>query len=385
MSYRYFDWAATSPYSQAALQRYIEVATTYPGNPSSVHQLGRSAHSLLEQSRHEIATCLAIDADTLTFTSGGSEANAIALLSLLWRPQRGRVILSALEHSSVAQYQHFLTHAGFEVIVVPAPRGYLDVDQFSQALNDKTLFVALMLVNNVLGSVQDIAHVRSLLTEHQNRGHRPVHLHCDAIQAPGKLAFSLTQLGVDSASFSGHKFQGPRGIGLLYQRHPRLQSLSRGGNQERGLRPGTENLAAIAAMSTALQESLEDLDDTLAHERLLRSIIEDEVSQEENITLLAHSTEAVPSILALSIAHLPAEVAVRTLSDQGFSISSGSACSANKAHEQNSFFTRLNFTQQEAQGALRISFGPTTTTQECIEIAHAVRTLASEHAILRGR
>lgn len=385
MSYRYFDWAATSPISESALKRYNEVATTYPGNPSSAHQLGRSAHMVLESSRQEIAELLAVGSETVTFTSGGSEANAIALLSLLWRPQRGRVILSALEHSSIAQYQHFLTQAGFEVIYVPAPHGRLDIEQFAEALNDETLFVAVMLVNNVLGTVQEVGEISTLLRDHENRGHRPVHLHCDAIQAPGKLDFSISALGVDSASFSAHKFQGPRGVGLLYQRAPRMQALSRGGNQERGLRPGTENLAAIAAMSIALQESLATLDKNLAHYRQLRTLLEAELSSEKQIRLLSHSEHSISSILALSIDNLPAEVAVRSLSDQGFSLSSGSACSANKAQEQNNFFTRLAYTPQEAQGALRISFGPTTSVNECTDLTQALRTLAVEHANFRGR
>ncbi|MFA7019527.1 MAG: aminotransferase class V-fold PLP-dependent enzyme, partial [Sphaerochaetaceae bacterium] len=238
MKLHYFDWAATAPISEQALYTYHKVAKEYPGNPSSLHKEGQRSAKRLAAEREKTADLLQVAPEQIYYTAGGTESNSIVLNSLLWKRKPGRIIFSGLEHSSILQYRHFLETKGFEVISIRSPGGFVDIEALQENLTDNTQLVCVMLVNNILGTVQDLTSIAKILRQRA----KPIHLHCDAVQAVGKISFNLSDLDVDSASFSAHKFQGPRGTGILYQKSNTLQSLSRGGGQEQGLRSGTEHL-----------------------------------------------------------------------------------------------------------------------------------------------
>jgi cysteine desulfurase len=250
--------------SESALRTYQEVARTYIGNPSALHQKGLEAKAHLQENRARVARILQVQEKELTFTSGATEANAIVLESLIWKQQKGHVILSAIEHPSVSEFARLLKHLGWSVSFLNAPGGFIRCEDLKKELTKQTRLVALMLVNNVVGSIQDIGSlVRTVRDFEQMSGGRHIHFHTDATQALGKIPFSLKDLGVDSAAFSAHKFHGPRGVGMLYNANPALENLSRAGDQEGGMRGGTENLAGIAAMTTALEEANASLDEHL--------------------------------------------------------------------------------------------------------------------------
>ncbi len=386
MNVYYFDWAATSPISDQALRAYEHTALSYRGNPSSLHKEGIAAAKALDHERKHSAALLGVSADQIHYTSGATESNGIVLQSLLWKRNPGRIILSALEHDSVLQYQRLLTTFGFEVVILNAYRGYIDPQELSDALTENTQLVSIMLVNNVLGTVQDIPTLSAIIRSHEQKTGKHVHFHCDAVQAVGKISWSLAQLDIDSAAFSAHKFKGPRGTGMLYLRSPGVEALSRGGGQESGIRPGTEHLAAIAAMNAALAGTTEDLDTTLQHLHHLRAHLEHLLADHHEMVhmlspLSTERSDIAPSIVTIAAPGVPSEVLTRILYDQGFCVSSGSACSNNAPKGAKNLLVHNGFSPRESDSAIRISFGVDTEQDQidllCEALIREVHTIKS--------
>lgn len=371
----YFDNAATTAMSKQALETYVSVATNYMGNPSALHKEGLKAKALLQEKRESIAQHLGVQASTLTFTSGATEANALVLNNLIWAPQSGHAVLSNIEHPSMKEHARILRQLGWSITFLNAPHGFVNPEDVQAALTEKTRFVGCMLVNNVVGSIQNVGTLVSLVREYQKKSNRKIHFHTDAVQALGKIPFSLTELGVDSASFSAHKFKGPQGVGLLYNIDPALQPLSRGGNQENGIRPGTENLAGIAAMGTALDEAFAHLEENSQRVEKINHFLRSELSF---LPILSPSEHASPYILTISVKPLPSEVFTRMLYDRGFCVSSGSACSNNAKQKGESVLTSMLVRSDEAKSSVRLSFGYDTTFAEAESLASTIKTLYRE-------
>ncbi|NCC12495.1 MAG: cysteine desulfurase [Spirochaetia bacterium] len=375
---RYFDNAATTVMSESSLRTYQEVASAYIGNPSALHQKGLEAKAYLQQNRARVASLLQIGEGQLIFTSGATEANAIVLESLIWRQQKGHVILSAIEHPSVSEFARLLKHLGWSVSFLNAPGGFIRCEDLQKALTKQTRLVSLMLVNNVVGSIQDIRSlVRTVREFEKQAGGRHIHFHTDATQALGKIRFSLSELGVDSAAFSAHKFHGPRGVGMLYNANPALENLSRAGDQEGGLRGGTENLAGIAAMTTALEEAYASLDRNLGQVGEINAYLRERLG---SFTILSPSQSCSPYILNLSVKPLPSEVFTRMLYDRGFCVSSGSACSNNAKQKGEGVLTAMHYHNELAKSSLRLSFSNDTTLSDAEALADAIISLYQEHA-----
>ncbi len=366
----YFDTAATTAMGERPLEVYREVAQKYIGNPSSLHKEGREAAKKLAEERSTTARLLKVNEKQLFYTSGATESNAIVLTSLWWKRNPGRILLSSLEHSSITGFIPLLERSGFEVITIKAPGGYLDFEVLEKELTEKTQLVCVPLVSNLFGSVQDLKRVTKLVRECSLQAH----IHCDAVQALGKIDFNLTELGVDSASFSGHKFRGPRGIGLLYLQSGSLQVASSGGGQEGGIRGGTESLPSIAALNVALEESLNNLDGKLARGRELRSFFEEALQGCSAIEVLSSSDKAhTPFIITISVKGFMGEVFSRILWDRGFCLSSGSACSSNSPKTNQTLFMNASYTPSQAAGSLRISFDCDTSEEELLSLATALK------------
>ena len=373
----YFDNAATTVPSRAALQTYREVALAYPANPSSSHREGKRAAGLLEQLRQQTATLLKTKAEYITFTAGATEANDIVLSSLLWKRRAEELLLSGIEHSSVLQWSRLLTHVGWKVSTIDAPGAVVDAASVSSALTDRTRLVSIMLVNNTVGTIQPIGEIVQAVRRYEGRERtRTIHFHCDATQGLGKIDFDLTSLGVDSASFSAHKFHGPRGVGILYNTQANLEALSRGGGQERGLRGGTENLPAIAAMVSALTEAMEGLREHHAHVRALNDLLRLRLRE---LPIITPKDGSSPYILTISIVPLPGQVAERMLSDAGFSVSSGSACSHNERQKSAAVHNAMRLEQHLAESSIRISLCPDTTQESCEALAEAILAIHRTH------
>ncbi len=386
MSIIYLDWAATAPPDPETIEEYARVAAGTYGNPSSEHMAGRAARELLQSARARSARLLGARPEQVIFTSCGTESNNIVLLSLLLRKRTGSVIISGIEHPSVYEPARLLAEMGFTVRFVPAERnGIVSPERLIQAVDDATLLVALMYVNNETGAIQPVSEVAALLAETERRGGRPIHLHCDCVQALGKMPVDCGALGVDSASFSGHKLGAPRGCGLLYLKRP-LAPLYRGGGQELDLRPGTENLPAICATALAIERHA-SLGAAGARARdsaagLKRLLIERIRSIEEH-RFIPEEVESVPDryspfILNVAFPPMPGEVLVRLLSDRGYAISTGSACSTRKQKHLR-VLSAMGVDHDLAFSAIRISIGYTTSRADieafCAELARAVASL----------
>lgn len=381
----YFDWAATAPISEHAATVYIDTSHEYIGNPSSIHREGRRASQYLTELRQDVARMVGADAKSITFTSGGTESDAIILNSLLRNKAPGQVIIPRFEHAAITQYVKLLSDFGWEVRQLQTPGGYVTPQQITQALTEKTRLVCCMLVNNVTGTRQDIASIADVLREYSRKTGRNIHFHCDAVQALGKIPVDMRELGVDSAAFSAHKFRGPRGVGFLYNTNPAVASLSRGGGQENGMRPGTENLAGIASMAAALNDATTKLDEHYANAVTIKRYFEQRlVAEAPGIVLLSPSVDsdcpASPYILSFSAQGLPSEVFTRMLFDQGFCVSSGSACSNNAKQKGDGILQAMGFDAKLAGSAVRLSYGYDTTLESAKPLADAIVSTYLQHA-----
>ncbi len=362
---------------EQAIQKYASVASSYIGNPSALHQEGLKAKALLQGLRETSAALLDVPASTIFFTSGGTESNAIILNHLMWKPQKAEIILTNIEHPSIKEYGTFFRQLGWKVIYLDAPKGFVSPDDLRKALTDKTRLVCCLLVNNVTGSIQDIASLVSVVREKETSTGRKIHFHTDAVQALGKIPFSLISLGVDSASFSAHKIHGPRGVGILYNTNASVTALNRAGEQENGLRGGTENLSGIAAMVTAMEDVIAEQDASYQHVEKINALLRDRLSF---LPILSPSKLYSPYILTVSVKPWPSEVFTRMLYAKGFCVSSGSACSNNTKQKSQGVLLAMQVHPQDAKGSLRLSFSGKTTIEEAELLSQAIETTYRELA-----
>jgi cysteine desulfurase len=395
----YLDWAASAPPEPAALDEARDVSLRYFANPSSPHAAGRRAEEKLLEARTRFAGALGVDAREILFTSGGTESNTSLLLSLLDRHrlggverQKAGIVTTEIEHASVYEQARILQAHGISCTFVrPRANGSMDPEAVAAAVDPHTVLVSVMLVNNETGAIQDLAAVARAVRE-ASRGGRRVLVHTDAVQALGKVPFSLRDLDVDAASFSGHKIGAPRGIGALYLRSGVSPGfLSVGGGQESGRRPGTENLPGICAMAAAAV--------------LRRDHVEEDLrAAQENARLLIEGLRTIPGawtipvtrdpadhrawspyIVSAAFPPLPAEVVVRTAEEKGYCISAGSACSSRKK-DRTRVPESMGLPAETARCAVRISIGPSTTRQQVDGFLSAMsKALPPLLSISRGR
>jgi len=382
----YLDWAASAPPDPAALAEAADVSRSFFGNPSSPHAMGREAAERLEAARGRFADLIGAESREIIFTSGGTESNTAVLLSLLERYRLGgaerrrtRIVTTAIEHASIHDQARSLEPYGVSVTVVkPAQNGLVDPSAVAAAMDDDTALVSVMLVNNETGAIQNIAETGRLIRE-ASRGGRRVFFHSDCVQALGKIPLSVGELGVDAASFSGHKLGGPRGIGALYLRGGGQHGfLPVGGGQEAGRRPGTENLAGICALTVAAERRLAALPRSIPAasslmERLivgLKGIRGFRLFPESRTGKDAGSFS--PWILCGGFPPLPGEVVVRTVDGRGYCIATGSACSTKKK-DRTRVPESMGLPPETALSAIRISLGPEPTEAEVDGLLAALR------------
>ena len=368
---RYFDNAATTEISEEALRTYVSVSTECFANPSSKHKDGLKAKKRLEDARAHFASMLHAKSENIFFTSGASESIAAVLSSLLWAKRPGRVIFSAIEHEAVLSYTPILKEKGFDVVTVKAKGGFVKPEELEALLTPDTKLVAIQYVNNVVGTINDIKALVGVVRKKEKETGRKIFFFSDSVQALGKLDIDLTALDVDGASFSAHKISGPRGVGLLYLKRPELQVLAKAGGQERGVRGGTENLPAIAAFETALA-TYEKRDDILALNARLR-----EIFRGCGIKVLSPDHDITGYVITITTP-LPSEVLTRMLSDEGYSVSSGSACSNNAKGKSENVIIALGYSMNDAKGTVRISFSPESDEKEALTLAELICTKVKE-------
>ncbi len=382
----YLDWAATAPPDSTILQLVAETATRFYGNPSSMHSMGREASRQLKRAREELAICAGCSPEELHFTSGGSESNNIVITSVL-NAKKSRssgapeIITSGIEHDSVYSPAVHLTEWGVAVRVIKASaNGIIDPARFEKVLNPSTRLVSLMLVSNETGALQPVERVAEIVKSYSEKLGRRILVHTDAVQAFGKIPSSLSDLGVDIASLSAHKLQGPRGTGALYLRTgTAMVPLYRGGGQESGLRPGTENLPGIVGFSHAAKMSIEHIKPNFKRAETLMSHLISEIRMIEGIESIPTDRMTAggegqfsPYILKITVPPVPGEVLVRVLGEQGIVLSTGSACSSRKT-DRNRVLENMNVSARDASSSVRISIGTLTTGDELDRLVETLK------------
>jgi len=367
----YFDWAAT------AVPELPSPNTVFSfGNPSSLHHEGRSAREALENARARCASVLGVPVETVYFTSGGTESNCIPLYSCLARHGGGRILASAAEHSSVTENLQTLERLGKPIGRIPLDSsGAVTGELLSKALEkySDTRFAAIMAVNNETGTINNMAALRDIL---RNREGPPIHFHCDMVQTAGKIPLDIADWDIDSASLSAHKIGGPRGIGLLYLRRP-LETLYTGGGQERGVRPGTENVAGALALARCLELHAlpEKLERELTEARRRWKHLLAALSKIERCRLIPAERDIddehfSPYIVQAGFKNIPGEVMVRALDDIGFAVSTGSACSSRSPERP--VLAAMGIEGNLRFEGIRISQGWSTTDEEIDLLIEAI-------------
>lgn len=367
----YFDNSATTKIAPEALETYSQVVTKIWGNPSSLHKLGDRAHGLLEASRKQVADLLGVNTDEIYFTSGGTESNNTAIKGTAWAKREfgKHIITSSVEHASVANTFTELENLGFRVTRLPVDKeGRVNPEDFKAALDKDTTLVSIMGVNNEIGTIQPIKEISEILADYPN-----IHFHVDNVQALGKGIWDQVFTSrVDMMSFSSHKFHGPRGIGILYKKRGRmLMPLCEGGGQERGLRSGTENLAAIAAMAKAARLLLTDEKEKADREYAIKEKISKYLAGKPGIHIFSPlKADFAPHILCFALEGIRGETLVHTLEDQDIYISTTSACASKKADEA-STLVAMKTPDAIATSAVRLSFDESNTLEEADEFIAA--------------
>jgi cysteine desulfurase len=372
----YLDHAATTPLRPEALEAMLPFLTEQFGNPSSAHSFGRKTRAALDEAHERVATRLHAEPREIIFTSGGTEANNLALKGAAWAGKaRGhRIVTSPVEHHAVGHTLRYLERFGFEIVEVPVDRyGRIDPSEVDAAIDDKTILVAIMLANNEVGSIQPIAEIGRRV-----RGHRNVLFAVDAVQAAPYVDIDVEAIGADMLSIAAHKFEGPKGVGALYLRHgTHILSQQQGGTQERHRRAGTENVAGIVGLAAAFELSCSERPETVKRLRRQRERLKQAVLTVDGTELTGHPKERLPGLLSIVARETDGNSVALSLDLEGIACSVGSACTTGST-EVSHVLSAMGYPEEEARGALRLSLGRTTTDAEIDTACDVVpRVLAS--------
>ena len=381
----YFDWAATSVADEEILHTALEESIKVCGNPSSIHSAGRLAREKLEEARERCAKVLGVKAQSLYFTSGGTESDAIPLLSLLYKEARGSVLISAIEHPAIREQALAMKKCGWKVdTVLPGKDGIITADAVAEKIKDDTHLVCIMAVNNETGAIADIYNIADMIME-KSKGRRKIKFHTDCVQAAGKIPLEISHPGIDSAAFSAHKICGPRGIGLLYMPQ-KVEGFLRGGGQEGGLRSGTENLFGAIAFSLCLERYYINKGNARYEEQkqicygFIQSLLKCnncKIIPEQRASLNAQdmAEKYSPWLVQAAFNGIPGQVMLRALDEKGFYISTGSACSAKKADRP--ILDAMAIPKEISENAVRFSFGPASTKESVQKLAEEVHKISA--------
>ncbi|MFC3418391.1 cysteine desulfurase family protein [Salinicoccus hispanicus] len=362
--------ATTRPYGEV-METFMNVNEAYYFNTASIHQSGRKAAQLLEASRKQIAELLGVPDYHCIFTSGATESNNLAIQSVLRRkqPYGGTVLVSELEHPSVLNVLEAMKEDDFRVNYIKTfADGTVDTDHLKEMLNDDVIFITVMAVNNITGSIQPIAEITEILKQYPK-----VHFHTDATQAIGKI--NMDYAGVDSLSLSSHKFHGMKGTGALIAKEPRtLSPIIHGGGHENNLRSGTVNLPGAVAMARALRMATEQQDVSIErvsdYNHKVRSAL-------GNLRSVHIQPSGVPHILNVSFRGAKGEVVVNALGNRGIMVSTTSAC-ASKLKKLNETLLAMGNARAIIEGSIRISFSSLTQEEEVDEMITALLAVHKE-------
>ncbi|MFS0775817.1 IscS subfamily cysteine desulfurase [Neobacillus sp. 3P2-tot-E-2] len=372
----YFDFAATTPLDSDAAEVFVQASTEFYGNASSLHDVGGQSQDLLENCREELANLLGINKKGLYFTSGGSEGNFLAIEALLSAPKKAgkHIIAGMAEHSSIHGVLNRLD--GYSITYLPFnSSGLIDVEELGRAITPETVLVTVQHVNSEIGTIQPIGEIARICKEHD------IHFHSDFVQSFGKIDFKKIAPLFSSFSFSGHKIYGPKGVGGVYvDSSISWRAFFPGGSHERGFRPGTVNVPAIASMTAAAQKIHDQL--VQSHDQFLelRAIL---VKSLDPIKEFVHIFEAaadsqLPSIIGLRISGIEGQWMMLECNRYGFAISTGSACQIGMQAPAK-VTQALGLSPQVAKEFIRISFGKTTQTEDVVKLGETIVEIVNNY------
>ena len=377
----YLDNSATTPCLEQVRDIVVKTMMEDYGNPSSRHQKGVDAEHYLRDAREKIAATLKVKEKEIFFTSGGTESNNWALIgSALANRRAGRhIVTTAVEHAAVLMPLQFLVEQGFRVTYLPVDRyGQVDPRQAAEAVDQDTILVSIMMVNNEVGALEPVEEI-SRLAKEKNPS---LLFHVDAIQAYGKMRILPKRMGIDLLSVSGHKIHGPKGIGFLYvNEKAKLRPLILGGGQQRGMRSGTDNVPGAAGLGVAAALAYQDLEETRA--RLFarkEQMIQGLRKLPDVFVISKEGEEGAPHIVSAAFPGVRSEVLLHALEERKIYVSSGSACSSNKKLPVSSVLQELHLKGELLESTLRFSFSRFTTEEE---IDYCLKNLAELLPVLR--
>ncbi len=356
----YLDNSATTPTDPEVLEAMLPYLTGKFGNASSIHFFGQEARGAIDKARHQVANLINARPNEIIFTSGGTEANNLAIRGLVEANAKygKHIIISAIEHSSVNGVCADLERSGYLVSTLPVYEdGIIRVEDVKKAIREDTILISIMTANNEIGTIQPIEEIGKLVKEEREKG-RKIWFHTDAVQAVGKIEINIQKLNCDLLSLSGHKIYAPKGIGALFvKRSVRLHPQNIGGHQERERRGGTESVPMIVALGKACELAQNNLPKYQRHLEYLRDAFEKGVKDKmSNLVLNGNRQNRLPNISNISFSKIEGEGLLISLDLQGIAVSTGSACSSGSL-EPSPVIRALGRNDELARGAIRFSFG----------------------------
>ncbi|MBO1579258.1 cysteine desulfurase family protein [Bacillus sp. XF8] len=365
----YLDHAATSPAHPEVVEKMIPYMTEIFGNPSSIHFYGRQTRHVVDEARRVCARSINANPNEIIFTSGGTEADNLALLGVARanRNKGNHIITTQIEHHAILHTCEVLEREGFEVTYLPVDKtGRVRVSDVKEALTDETILVSVMFGNNEVGTVQPIAEIGALLKEHQ------AYFHTDAVQAYGLTAIDVKELGIDLLSISAHKINGPKGVGFLYaSTQLKFEPLLTGGEQERKRRAGTENVPSIAGLQHAIMLAEETREQKNAQHEEFKDIMVS-VFKKEDITFEVNGNleHRLPHVFNVSFTGMDIEPFLVNLDLAGIAVSSGSACTAGSIDPSHVLVAMFGKDSDQIRSSVRFSFGLGNTKEQVEKAAY---------------
>ncbi|MCD5323678.1 MULTISPECIES: cysteine desulfurase family protein [Pontibacillus] len=369
----YFDHAATTPMRREVIEAMVPVMEETFGNPSSVHAYGRKARKILDDARRTVSSFLNANEKDMIFTSGGTEADNLALIGGARANQHAgkHIITTSIEHHAILHAAEYLETEGFEVTYLPVNEsGRISIDDFKRELREDTILVSVMYVNNETGVIQPIAEIGALLEEHQAL------FHTDAVQAFGTMPIDVSTLNIDMLTFSGHKINGPKGVGCLYAKEGlSLEARQHGGEQERKRRPGTENTAAVAGLAKAVELLEEEQRARLTQYKLFKKIFMDTLKENDVSFEVNGDRINLPTIVNVSFQGANVETLLTNFDLSGIAASSGSACTAGSIEPSHVLSAMFGEGNERTRNSIRFSFGLQNTEENVREGAEKVASI----------
>jgi cysteine desulfurase len=363
----YLDNSATTQVAPEVLEAMMPYLTQNFGNPSSIHYFGQQARAAVDRARHQVASLINARPNEVVFTSGGTEANNLAIRGLLESNNKhGRhIITTAIEHSAVLNVCEDLEKQDYSVTYVPVDSdGLVRVEDVESAITSETVLISVMMANNEIGTIQPVAEIGRVVRSLRENG-RKIWFHTDAVQAAGKIPVDVEEIGCDLLSISAHKIYAPKGVGGLYTRRGvRLHPQNLGGHQERERRGGTESVPNIVGFGKACEMAADKIAESADRLRSMRDELENRIGElVPDLTFNGHREKRLPNISNISFSGIEGEALLINLDMQGIAVSTGAACSSGTL-EPSPVIRALEMNEERARGAIRFSFGRFNDTED---------------------